>query len=469
MADNPTPLEVLELISSSLSIPTLKNVRLVCRLFYYAAERFLFSEVLLLPNAESFAKLRTISTHARLKNYVKSLVYSGKMLERYSDYEDWYSHLLRDTGAPSDDDYDYNRAMSCLQFNEEELKERYASYWFWVESEKEVQMNDNARGWMSEAMLLLPNLTSVTLARRYEPGWPGIKVNLPGRIAQESLHNPSTQAGIEHYPDQFGDLMRAVHASSVNLQRLDGSGICWPDFEDCSDLLVGNVQGVSHLSLEHEGFFEDGFQEKGVMVHEVLSSASGLQTLEVSFKPAFNYGGSYLKLRNFLPRHMHWSTLKRLKLVAISTQQFRLIDLLSRNAMTLRSLELGWMDFHPGLPSWMMSDDPPSGSWTAMIHFLQQHLSLTEVSLHGVLANGYQYEDNEGWEVSTERWWRHSNDSERDAVLPPLEETLKYRVERYIVEGGVCPLDNPNEGSLVDRRSFWEAIQDYSWKPVYEN
>ena len=47
----------------------------------------MFREVLLLPNAESFAKLREISRHARLKDYVKSLVYGGKMLTEFEDYE----------------------------------------------------------------------------------------------------------------------------------------------------------------------------------------------------------------------------------------------------------------------------------------------------------------------------------------------------------------------------------------------
>lgn len=456
---NPAPLEVLELISCSLSIKDLKNVRLVCQPFYYAAERFLFSEVLLLPNAESFAKLRIISRHERLQNYVKSLVYSGNMLERYSDYEDWYSHLVRSTGEPSDDDYEYNRAMSCLEIDEEELKQCYARYCFWVESEEQVQMNDNARRWMSEAMSLLPNLTSVTLARRYEPNWPGIKVKLPSRIAHESLHNPSTWAGIKHYPDQFGDLMRATCASGVKLQRLDGSGICWRDFEDCSDSLVPNAQGVSHLSLELEGFEDEEWDRKGAMVREVLNSASGLQTFEISFKPAFDYGGRFLQMRTFLPHHVHLSTLKRLKLEAICGRQFELIDLLSRNAATLRSLELGYITFHHGLGK----NDTRTGSWTVMIRFLQQHLSLAEVSLYGNLGNGLGYGENECWGVYTERWWRHSNDSNRDAELPPLEETLKYRIERYIVEGGVCPLDNPNDGTLDDRRSFWEGIQDYSW------
>ena len=150
---NSAPLEVLDQIFFSLSIQTLKNVGLVCRSFHYAAERFMFREVLLLPNAESFAKLREISRHARLKDYVKSLVYSGEMLTRFEDYEHWRFNLNLSKGMlvkPLVENYEYRRVMDCGQFNEEELKQRYARYYFWFESQKRVQSNDNAKRWMSE-------------------------------------------------------------------------------------------------------------------------------------------------------------------------------------------------------------------------------------------------------------------------------------------------------------------------------
>ena len=447
------------MIFFSLSIQTLENVRLVCRSFHYAAERLMFRELLLLPNAESFTKLRKISEHARLKGYVKSLVYSGKILKRYKDYEDWYDHLGRDYYSSLDDDfeyyYEYRRAMSCLRFDEEELKQRYARYCFWAESGKQVQLNDNASRWMSEALSMLPNLASMTLARRHEPNWVGIKVKLLGRIAQESLCEPNTTAGIKHYPDQFGDLVRAAHASNVSLQRLDGSGICWRGFEDYSDSLARIMQGVKHLFLQFRTT-DGASKERRDILRGVVHSTSGLQTLEISF---YFIRSPPMQLSQFLPRHMLWSSLKRLKLEAIATSQVALMDLLSRHAKTLRSLYLGHILFDRR----EARDGICAGSWTAMIHFLRQKLSLTDVSLHGMLSNAF----DEGWEASTERWWRYQHFTTRNAQLPSLEETLKFKVERYIVEGGICPLDNPNDDGGLDRCSFWHSIRDYSWQVLY--
>lgn len=143
------------------------------------------------------------SEHLRLKYYVKSVVYSGNMLVRYQDYEDWSIRLSKGTSRPLDDDYEYTRIMNCQQFDPKELEQRYARYCFWVESEKRTQSNSNARRWMNEAFSLLPNLASVTLARRLERSWAGIKVKPPDRIARESLCEPSVFAGIRHYPGQF--------------------------------------------------------------------------------------------------------------------------------------------------------------------------------------------------------------------------------------------------------------------------
>ena len=298
----------------------------------------------------------------------------------------------------------------------------------------------------------------MTLARRYEPNWPGIKVKLPGPIAQENLWDAYTEAGIDLYPDQFGDLVRAVYASGVSLQRLDGSGISWRCFEDYSDSLARILQGVNNFSLEfvrvddaskEESQLADGApQKRGDLLGEALNGAPGLQTLEISF-----HGRGTLSIQSFqcLPLRMHWPSLKRLKLEAIVTSQLALMNLLSRHARTLKSLELGHI-----LLDWREARDGTcAGSWTSMIRFPHQELSLTDVSLHGDLSNGF----DEFWEGSTERWHPDSL-----AQLPPLEETLKFKIERYIVEGGVCPLDNPDDGDEDAREEFGYAIEDYSWR-----
>lgn len=192
------------------------------------------------------------------------------------------------------------------------------------------------------------------------------------------------------------------------------------------------------------------------MLREVVKRALNLHTLEISFILLFYDEGPPVQLSQFLPHHMNMPSLKRLRLEAVAMSQTALMDLRSRHAKSLRSLELGYIDFDER----EAEDGTCAGSRTDMINFLHEKLSLTDVFLHGRLSNRY----SEGWEASTERWWRYRHNHKRNAQLPPLEETLKLKIERYIVEGGVCPLDDPDDGDDYDREVYWHSIEDYSWK-----
>lgn len=65
-------------------------------------------------------------------------------------------------------------------------------------------------------------------------------------------------------------------------------------------------------------------------------------------------------------------------------------------------------------------------------------------------AVGYPSIERENQEESTERWRRHWNNNVCDAALKLLEETWKSKIVGDIVEDGVCPLDNPDEGDVSD-------------------
>lgn len=444
---NSAPFEVLDQIFCQLPLPTLKTAALVCQSFRYAVDKFIFREVLLLPNAESFDKLRQISNHSRLRYFVKNVVYSGKMLPRYQKHKDWCSHLKRGTSEPVDDDHEYTKKMDSQQFNEKGLEQQYERYCFCVKSEERVLSNNNARHWMNEAFSLMPSLTSVTLDKRHS-------VKPVAKSARESLVEPTVWSGQLYYPQQFGDLVRAAHASGVVLNRLDGLGICWSGFEDYSECLGQIAQGLSHLSLMFRQKMAISKKESD-MLREVVKSASGLQTFEISFTSLLNHHTDRsVPLSDFLPSCKNWSSLKRLKLEAIITSQLALMDLLSCHATTLRSLELSDIEIDVVTEGGTMI-----GSWTNMIHFLQENLSLTDVSLHGSLCITW----GEGWWVNTEQSWRFANNHRHDVKLPPLEETLKFKVEQYILEGGTCPLDLPKNGDYLYLEDYLWWIEDYSW------
>lgn len=196
------------------------------------------------------------------------------------------------------------------------------------------------------------------------------------------------------------------------------------------------------------------------MLREVLKSASALQTFEISFTDLLNHHPACsAQLSDFLPSCKHWSSLKRLRLEAIITSQLALMDLLSRHATTLRSLELSDIKIDE-----VLEDSTMTGSWTDMIHFLEKNLSLTDVSLNGTLCIVWSVAWGGKWSMNTEQSWHFENFPKKDEKFPPREETLKFKIERYIVEGGGCPLDIPKDSVHLDHKAYLQSIQDHSWQ-----
>ncbi len=374
---------------------------------------------------------------------MKSVFYRGGILLRCQDYADWHSTPMRDTRRL--DNGFRSGFIEPLPSDPMELEKRYMRYCSCVKSNELTQLNNDAWRRMSEAFPQLPNLSSVTFDPRLEHSGGEISAKSPCGTPRWSLIEPGTA----YFPAQFGGLVGALDASGVSLNRFDVTGICWHSFEGSLQPLGRIVQRVNHLSLcfqythRASGTHRASWTRRD-MLHEVVSKASGLQTLELCFLfpsiSLFPWNGSwsYMELSEFLPRHAHWPSLARLKLEKIPTTQSALMDLLSSHARTLRSLQLQCI----GIYGVETTDEFGEHAWTEMVHFMQRELSLTEVFIDGNILGC-----NIGCEtVVAEGWW---------------EDTLGFKVERYIIDGGVCPLDNPRAD--LDDYAFWHAIKDYSW------
>ena len=96
-APPPMPPELLQQICTNLDRPDLKRFRLVSKNFSFAAEIFLFRQILLKRNVESFMKLRLVAGHPRISKLVNALCYSGMMLSNASlckDFETWANTFI---------------------------------------------------------------------------------------------------------------------------------------------------------------------------------------------------------------------------------------------------------------------------------------------------------------------------------------------------------------------------------------
>ena len=149
----------------------------------------------------------------------------------------------------------------------------------------------------------------------------------------------------------------------------------------------------------------------------------------------------------------HWPSLKQLKLRALQATDISLIKLSTTHATTLRSLELAYI----GLLHYQLDGKECHGSWVEIILTLQSHLCLQTVRLDGNLSNGW----NEGWSAVDHN---KSDDWHFVGERPEEVPCLKHRVERYVVEGGTCPLPLPYH---AEESGGWKCIDfgvDSSWR-----
>ena len=92
------PQEILQSICKYADRSELKIVRLVCKEFNDAAEISLFRHIYLRRNMDSFCRLRMIASTPHLAKLVKSLAYSGKMLQCSAEDPDFDTWCRRHLG-----------------------------------------------------------------------------------------------------------------------------------------------------------------------------------------------------------------------------------------------------------------------------------------------------------------------------------------------------------------------------------
>ena len=426
------PPEILDQIFSELSPVDLRNARLVCQYFVLSAARHLFREVLLCPIKECLQNFDRITSHSSFRQHVRSMIYSERVLPCFEDFDQWKCRLSTSSTAS------------------ENLEDYYQAYVLRIGYEKEVRANEILKQKLTRALALMPNLVNVYVNPILQTR--SMQKATILRVSRETLCEPYKLFGPTFRTSrQRCEMLDSFYDSSSQIKVLEGRLLTRETLDHPSVPLHGLGRRIRHLALELFGY-EDNPNLGLLGLRQILEKALGLETLQLSF----DIGADCTPVIHFdqiWPNVVHYSSLKILDLSALRMSQLRLLEFLSLHASALRSLYLIDIDFE-----WKEARDHIcAGSWTDTIHFLEKHLNLTSVAFEGVLGNGW----NEAWYFENEE---HIDDYD----YKPLTETLKYRIEQYIVEGGICPLDLPGGRENENRMDYWREIGDWSceWYPA---
>ena len=208
----------------------------------------------------------------------------------------------------------------------------------------------------------------------------------------------------------------------------------------------------------------------------------------------------------------HYPGLNKLHIGAYWTYEHDLLDYLKRASSSLRSLSLEHIglvamreDLLPIInmnvmvtyPPWT---EPPSACWVKIIKFLQSDMDLEHVSFRGTLVSKDQKFVCRDQESAHQDWvnsfdkvsdrgqlrsvlnsipdfartnivgWTEGDDGKMHCRFYDQDNCLKSRIERFIVDGGDCPLDNVAVGVELDEEGlesrFSLGTGDYSWSII---
>ena len=461
----PFPAELLQEICKNLDRPDLKTCRLVSHDFSYAAEISLFRHILLKRNVESFMRLRLIAGHPRFSQLVKSLCYSGMVLDKYevcSDFENWSADVVQGGEWMNFGDALLRHSKSLTP---EQLQVHYQKYCAHYHSETLMDEYDIETQDLTDAIGRMPRLDQICFdeGENYfnfcidDP----MSFDQMTSIGREILQEPCSWAGSEIHEGQIFALLRAAHTFRRQPSTLKALGIPWDFFQDSETvlaILIPTIRDCRYLAFNFVAQassqipLHDSTDGKANLAR-TLSGAPFLCTLELSFgfftkDPRF----IFIKLAQIITPGAHWPSLRRLKLHHLESTDVELMGLLTSHAASLKFLDLGTIR----LARYQVDGKEFHGSWVEMILFLQTFLHLKSVHLGGFLINEF----DEAWSL-----WDPDKPTHNLKVheRPKSGSCLKHRIERFIVEGGTCPLPMPHEAQAS---GGWDSIDfggDSSW------
>lgn len=438
---NSSSVAVLNHICYQLPSQDLKRVRLVCKALDYSAQRALFRLVWLRANIDSFHHLDLISRHPVLRHHVTTIHHSGEMLYEHPNFDRWYERL----GGEIDVSWESRRLLRD-QFTPEDLNYYYLKYRHHIEGQAYINTGGNAESRLVKALEKLPQIKTIEYASRevkLEELYTG---QMPfSAIGRETLSEPCFCGGYKHHTKQFIALLQAASQSCKTVSTIRGIRLRWEIFAgyDQLETMLQAVSHVQHLSLTMSGLDLDGRRQK---LARLIASIPDLKKLELCFgRLPWDGTGFVIKLSDLLKFRVYWPILQRLVLQGFKTTENIIKMFLKRHAASLKSLELSDMSFSLRSPSNDETLDLCGGSFLSLIKFLQASLKLEHVKFDGTLCNNW----DEGWVVN----WKNEYTNDEDC--------LKSRIEKFIVHGGDCPMQAPDE---EDEDDGWEWQGDESWR-----
>lgn len=507
------PAEVLFLITGYLGGQDLKHLRLSCKYLASIVEPRLFEDIVVVPYQKSFQALSSLANHGSLRTHVQSVTYDCRRLA----VEDEPTHDLTSTKIYAMSATVIINRSGTVDMTDVLVQRHTLQNTFLYPESGATAEEEQLRSCFSAFV----KLRRVVVQGSHEDK---LHSNRAPRFHEQMVVKaqlmPNSYA---YYPckRRLEFILAALHKSGCAISDLWLENVDWLGLGPLRDVLGS----IKHLRLCFENAAPHGmsinsaYHKLGLCLNHPVRN--NLQNLEISIRPSKLWLEELeqvdLKEIVLWPAYIfnsacHYPGLRKLYIGKYYTYEHDLLEFLAGASPTLRSLSLE----HIGLladrkilgaattlnnimtsPAWIRS---PSGCWVKVIKFLQSKMKLEHVSFLGTLASSNQrwacrdqnsahrkwldsfnqisdrgqlrgilnsYPERDGTRIVG---WIDSSDGATQHLLYDRQNCLRSRIQRFIVEGGDCPLDSLAVLAQLDGKGFAERMKlgkgDYSWEII---
>ncbi len=438
----------------------IKQFRLVNKAFSIAGAEYLFPEIYLTFQSQSFERLRTISEHPFFSQHVKQLRYEPDV---YGDRDehDWneYYHSLSVINIMryvEQAEAESERASLALESGlKDELDQKYRAHKAVCLDQESIRSQHDSYNFdlVTQAMARLPNLAEVTL--NFEQG-AVIQSNAFNRAYAGTIFLPRGDYGHKspYSTMQLRSLLFGAASAGTKLKSLGCGKIDWKFLtadEEQMEIMKTAVKDLEYFrimlytgrgSLQFDGLGSEAgqcftFLESGLRMCELLSAMKDLKVLNVSIDDTPGADLDYMVGTTL------WASLRVFELGSFLVAENTLIDFLKRHAGTLKELELNDITLI-------------DGGWTSALPRIRIAVLLEEFRAVGYWRAYYQtnYQtiyQRHAWQY--ESWTMDTSQNSPDAHDPSLSKRFKLglAVRKYVLEGGNCPLLDPATYPMTNR------------------
>lgn len=450
------PVEIVIWIFRHVEFRDLKRLRLSCKFLCLLAEPILFHTIVVVPHLDSLQALVSLSEHPTIRTCVQIVFYDN----RWGNFASWLSASPGEHGMcgqtapptasmPVAPTFALLEQLSCGALTKESIDVEIA--------------------YLSRAFSMLPSLSGFGCL---EPSVSGVQNSEPvpnfyarflemGRFEGPRWDRVGYQAPLQGSWGLFS-LFSAMFATRVSVPDLRIDDVAWNDMFQSSHrlrMLRAVLRPIRRLKISTQVDSRGG-DLGGDMPRtgSIMACVPSLEDLDLEFRPGpadpgvlgAHWDGHDVELSHMprpplaelLPKETYFPCLTRLTLSGFRVEETDLISLLTRHAETLSTLRLGLGHLSPD------ADSGAEACWVRVIRRLQSDLHLKKMRFSRYLGN----DASQSWGISEFR--RYSRPG-----------CLKERIEKFVVQGGTCPLEQVAVGWEPDepKESHSYFVGDDSW------